>query len=177
MASTRIRDDLGRKQEQVQHSIYACNYAINAPGNGGTTPDYMEDPHIRAQKWGANLMTNAVDLESSLKGIRPLGQDCLGKDEYTNYTPNSQSQQYPSNDTLYTEQPRAIAPAWEIRQGNMMNTREQPYLFLDPQEEPKINFHTETSTRILEKDMFHPNSLQLKPDRLEDLLPHIPNRK
>ena len=52
MASTRIRDDLGRKQEQLQHSIYACNYAVNAPGNGGTTPDYMEDPHIRAQKVG-----------------------------------------------------------------------------------------------------------------------------
>ena len=86
MASTRIRDDLGRKQEQLQHSIYACNYAINAPGNGGTTPDYMEDPHIRAQV-GANLMTNAVDLESSLKGIRPLSHDCLGKDSMQNTHP------------------------------------------------------------------------------------------
>ncbi len=174
MASTRIRDDPDRIQEQLLHSTFSCNYNMNAPGNGGVTPDYMEDPHIRAQKWGANLMTNAVDLESNLFGIRKLGRDCLGKDEYNKSPVDSKPMQYPNNSKLYVEQPRAIAPAWELK--GAPNTREKPYVFFDPLHEPKISFQQDVQTRILEKDYFNPKSLPLTTLGTESLLPRMNNR-
>ena len=87
MASTRFRDDHARIEDQLRQSTFECGYMINAPGTG-TSPAFAADPYIRSQKWGANLMTNSVDLESELKGIRPISKDCHGKDEYTNYHVN-----------------------------------------------------------------------------------------
>ena len=168
MASTRFRDDPARVEDQVRQSTFACGYMINAPGNG-TKPDYMEDSHIRIQKWGANYMTNSVNLESELKGIRPLNNDCLGKHEYTNYAVDTQRIQYPNNSSLYTEQPRAIAPAWELR--GISNTQHGQPTFLDPQENVITPFNTNVSTRILEKDNFNPQSLKTEPCDPNTLLP------
>lgn len=168
MASTRFRDDLARREEQVRHSTFACGYMINAPGNG-TRPDYIEDPQFRLQKWGANYMTNSVDLESNLKGIRPLNRDCIGQSEYTNFNVNSQPIQYPNNSCLYTEQPRAIAPAWELRDVETQMPKYEP--LLNPQENVEVQFQNNVSTRILEKDTFNPESLLLHPLQTEDLLP------
>ena len=54
----------------------------------------------------------------------------------------------------YTEQSRAIMPAWTARD------LEQPHwsiLPLNPQEHTCIPFHNNLSTRILEKDYYSPN--------------------
>ena len=169
MASTRFRDDTARVEEQVRYSTFACGYMINAPGTG-TQPAYLEDPHFRLQKWGANYMTNSVDLESSLKGIRPLTRDCLGVAEYTNFDTNSQPIQYPTNSCMYIEQSRVIAPAWEIRDAEARQTDYEP--LLDPQENVTRGFQHNVSTRILEKDTFNPKSLLLSPLQSSDLLPN-----
>lgn len=168
MASTRFRDDTARVEEQVRHSTFACGYMINAPGNG-TRPDYIEDPHFRLQKWGANYMTNSVDLESSLKGIRPLTKDCIGVGEYTNFSTNSMPIQYPTNSCMYIEQSRTVAPAWEIRDKETRETTYEP--LLDPQENVTLTFQNNVSTRILEKDTFNPESLLLNPLQSTELLP------
>ena len=50
---------------------------LNVPGNG-SKPCYIENPSCRLQKWGGNLMTNCINLESDLIGLsRNLNKDCL----------------------------------------------------------------------------------------------------
>ena len=75
MASTRFYYDSCRTIKSLQQSTDPGRYMLNVPGNGDK-PAYMEDPHIRIQKWGGNLRTNTINLESDLKGItRPLNRD------------------------------------------------------------------------------------------------------
>lgn len=170
MASTRFRDDFARQEDQIRQSTQPLDYILNAPGNG-LSPDYMEDPHIRLQKWGGNLATNSVTLESSLMGYRqPLNRDCLGKDEYTQpaVAPAPTTVQYPSNNSLYTEQPRAINPAWELR--DMETTQHGDPTFFNPQDNLFQPFRTNVSTRILEKDHYSPNKMH-EPLRTSALLP------
>lgn len=158
MASTRFNNDSCRIKKQLQQSTGPGRWILNVPGNGAT-PDYMEDPHIRVQKWGANLMTNSIDLESQLRGVnRIAGKDCLGKDEYRMYNVRSDPVNYPNNSKLFTEQSRTIMPAWTARDLEQVNWYSLP---LNPQENTCMSFENNISTRILEKDHFvryQPNS-------------------
>jgi len=171
MASTRFRDDIARKEDQLRQSTGPCDYMINAPGNG-LTPSYMEDPHIRLQKWGGNLATNSVTLEGSLKGLRPSGRDCLGKDEYNRSAPAAETVVFPSNTALNTDQPRATNPAWELR--DQATTQHGDPTFFDPQANIFQPFRTNVSTRILEKDHYTPAKMH-EPLTTQFLLPaHAP---
>jgi hypothetical protein len=128
---------------------------LNVPGNGAI-PDYMADPHIRAQKWGGNLRTNAVDLENALQGgNRRLGSDCLGE-TYERHTPSNSAISAPTNTSLFTEQSRSIAPAWEVR--NLEKRGQWDYLFHDPQLGANVHmpFVANVNTRTAEKDAFVP---------------------
>ena len=125
---------------------------LNVPGNGDT-PDYMEDPHIRIQGWGANLRTNCINLESDMRGLtRPLNRDCLGKDNYESNAVPTERIRYQSNNQLYTEQSRAIMPAWTARDLEQVDWYTLP---LDPQENTCKPFLNNLSTRILEKDYYN----------------------
>jgi len=108
------------------------------------------------QKWGANLMTNTIELENELRGgTRPLNRDCLGKHQYTNpqfHTP-SVPVSYPTCATLTTEQSRATHPAWWYKD---LEQRNWEYPLLNPQVNVCLPFHNNLSTRILEKDAFTP---------------------
>ena len=59
MASTRFNYDSGRTIKHLQQSTGPGRYMLNVPGNGDK-PEYMEDPHIRLEKWGGNLDNNAA---------------------------------------------------------------------------------------------------------------------
>ena len=150
MASTRGFNDPARIGDRLVSSTAPSRWAMNVPGNG-VTPDYMADPHIILQKWGGNLMTNSVDIQSSLLGLdRPYNRDCLGLNEYK--TPrNARPIAVPTNTQLTTEQTRAIMPAWELRD---METIKWDYVHLNPQENVIMPFHSMLNTRILEKDHF-----------------------
>ena len=75
MSFTRFHDDPCRIKKQLQESTDQGRYMLNVPGNGDK-PCFMNDPFIRMQQWGANLMTNPIDLESDLKGMsRNLNRD------------------------------------------------------------------------------------------------------
>lgn len=147
MSFTRFHDDPCRIQKQLQQSTDPGRYMINVPGNG-LTPSYMVDPCMRMQKWGANLMTNTIDLESKLMGIdRRLDRDC------TVYTENpvlSEKIQYP-NQAPFIEQPRATEPAWMVREIEQNNWG---ILQLDPQENVIMPFQNNLSTRVIEKNNF-----------------------
>jgi len=168
MASTRFGYDIARKEDQLRQSTTPCDYIINAPGNG-TAPAYMEDPHIRLQKWGANLANNVVTIEGSLRGLgQQTGSDCLGKDEYNRSAPAVETSIFPSNTTLTTDQPRASNPAWELR--DQATTQHGAPTFVDPQSNIFQPFRMNVSTRILEKDHYTQPKIS-EPLRTQYLLP------
>ena len=153
MASTRFSNDTSRIQNALQQSTDPGRWVLNVPGNG-RTPDYIADPCIRIQKWGANLRTNMVDIENELLGInRRAGSHCPEEsaEKYHHHINNSTVIDCPINTTLYTEQPRAIAPAWTIRETANINSS---YLFRNPLLKSDIYrpFITNVDTRNLEKD-------------------------
>jgi hypothetical protein len=153
MAFTRDFDDDCRIEKNLQQSTDQGRWILNVPGNG-SNPAYMADPHIRIQTWGGNLMTNCVNLESELRGYnKPIGHDCLGKDEYKRFNVSTQAIQYPTNHALSTEESRAIMPAWTAR--DSVEPR-WAYLPLNPQENTCFPFQNNLSTRILEKEYFVP---------------------
>ena len=77
MAFTRFNNDHSRTRKLLQESTGPGRYMIDVPGNG-PNPCFMEDPFIRLQKWGANLQTDTINIESELLGInRRNCRDCI----------------------------------------------------------------------------------------------------
>jgi len=147
MAFTRFHDDQSRVEKQLQELTGPGRYMIDTPGNG-PAPPFMEDPFIRLQKWGANLRSNTINLESELLGIKQsVGKDCVNK----SIAPvKSSALKYPSMNPI-TQQSRATHPAWMVRDLEQDNFQ---YLFLDPQENTCIPFHNNLNTRLIERDNF-----------------------
>ena len=151
MAFTRFKYDDGRTKKQLQQSTDPGRWIMNVPGNG-SNPCYMEDPQIIIQKWGANLRTNAIDLENELRGgVAPLNRDCLGKDNYKTHAVSTDAIQYPTCNDLFTNQSRATNPAWWYRDLEQSHAQVLP---LNPQENVCFPFQSNLSTRTLEKDTF-----------------------
>ena len=150
MSFARFHDDPCRIQKQLQEMTGPGRYALNVPGNGDK-PCYMEDPYIRLQEWGGNLMTNSINLESDLMGLtRNLNRDCMKPNNYKKHEVRSNKVVYPQCNPI-TDQTRASHPAWEVRD------LEQPFwsiLPLNPQKNVCFPFKHNQSTRILEKDYF-----------------------
>ena len=148
---TRYNSDACRISKKLQQMTDQGRYIMNVPGLG-EYPAFIEDPYIVPQKWGANLRTNSINLDSELRGVnRPLNKDCLGKDVYQQFNFSSQPIRYPINNKNITEQSRAIAPAWEVRDAEQVDWYYPP---LNPQENTCIPFLNNLNTRILEKDYF-----------------------
>jgi hypothetical protein len=153
MAFTRFKYDDCRTKKSLQQATDPGRWILNVPGNGDK-PCYMEDPQIIPQKWGGNLRTNTIDLESDLRGVnRHISRDCLGKDEYQKYNVPNYAIQYPTCSQLTTEQSRATNPAWWYRDLEQNNFEYPP---LNPQLNVCLPFQTNLSTRVLEKDYFTP---------------------
>ena len=153
MAFTRFHDDPARIAKQLQQQTDQGRWAIDVPGNGDK-PCFQLDPQIIPQKWGGNLRTNTINLESDLLGVnRQIGRDCLGKDNYKSYNVPNEPIQYPTCTNLFTEQSRAIAPAWMVRDKEQVDWYYPP---LNPQENTCMSFSNNLNTRILEKDYFTP---------------------
>ena len=150
MAFTRFHDDPCRINKQLQESTGLGRYMLNVPGNG-SKPLYMDDPFIRMQKWGGNLMTNTVNLESDLFGLsRNTNRDDIQSNDYKLNAVKSQTVEYQSV-AAYTDQSRATHPAWEYRD---LEQTKLSILHLNPQENVCFTFQNNLSTRILEKDIF-----------------------
>lgn len=151
MSFTRFHDDPCRIAKQLEESSNVGKYMLNVPGNG-SKPIFMEDPYIRLQKWGGNLRTNIIEIEESLKGLnRKLNRDCLAENNYINFLPNSSSVEYPEHG-MFTEQPRTIMPAWNLRG---VKNREFQYLHRNPQARIQIPFDNCLQSRIIAVDNFN----------------------
>ena len=159
MAFTRFHDDPARQMKANQQSTGPGRWTLDVPGNG-LTPCFALDPQIIPQKWGANLWSNSIDVQSGLLGIdKGLNRDCLSTDsnginKYKRLNINTypMKNEYPVCDKfLTTEQSRVIMPAWTARSVEQNNF---DYLYSDPQKHTNMSFKNNVSTRILEKDNF-----------------------
>ena len=152
MAFTRFHDDPCRIMKKNQQTVDQARWILDVPGNGDK-PYYMNDPQIISQKWGGNLWTNSVDVQSSLLGIdrKPM-RDCLGESTNPLAKVNSHPIQYPVTNELTTEQSRATNPAFLYRDLEQVDWY---YLPLDPQENVFMPFRNNIDTRVLEKDYFN----------------------
>ena len=151
MSFTRFKYDDARTIKSLQQSTDPGRWVLNVPGNGAN-PSYIEDPQIIMQKWGANLRTNTIHLESELRGVnRTLNKDCLGINNYQQYNVSNEPISYPTCSTQITEQSRATNPAWWYRDLEQSNFG---YLPIDPQINTCMPFQNNVSSRILEKDEF-----------------------
>ena len=150
MAFTRFHDDPARVAKQLQQQTDQGRWAIDVPGNGDK-PCFQLDPQIIPQKWGGNLWTKSIDIQSSLLGIdRPLTRDCM-KSKYERKVEGSSPIVYPVCDGLTTDQSRVTAPAWMYRDLPQVHAYILPE---DPQANTEMHFRNNVSTRVLEKDNF-----------------------
>ena len=152
MSFTRFHDDPNRIKKQIDESSFAGRYMLNTPGQGMNLP-FSEDPQIRLQKWGANLQTNTVNLESDLHGLsRKQNRDNITLNLYTKSQPSSSKPNY-RNEQPYVEESRASHSAWMYK--DLEQTRwEQP--LLNPLNGLDKQFVDNIQTRVIEKDNFIP---------------------
>ena len=151
MSFTRFHDDPYRIEKQLQESTDQGRYMLNVPGNGDK-PHFIDDPHIRLEKWGGNISKNVVNLESDLRGLtRSTNRDLIDKNNYDLHKTERDEVSYPNHTKDITEQPRATHPAWTARDLEQVNWQ---ILHLDPREKACIPFENNLSTRIIEKENF-----------------------
>jgi hypothetical protein len=170
MACTRFNYYPCRTKKNLQQSTGPGRWVLNVPGNG-SEPCYMEDPHIRMQKWGANLCVNSLQIENELRGGRqPLSRDCLDNDYLgkNQYKQSVKSIAYPSCKSVFTEQSRSTNPAWWYRELEQVDWYYPP---LNPQENTCIHFQANVNTRIIEKDSFFLKRDCFLNENTRDLLP------
>ena len=154
MSFTRFHDDPARIKYGLEISTYSGRYALDTPGPGVNLP-YLEDSQIRMQKWGANLMTNPINIESDLRGLtRILNRDNIILNNYVN-TAAETSQKTHEKVKPFVDESRASHPAWMYR--DLEQTRwEVP--FINPLINVEKKFHDNIQTRILEKDNYVPTT-------------------
>jgi hypothetical protein len=143
MAFTRTNNDEARTIKRLQQSTDVGRWILNVPGNGIDMP-LMEDPHIRIQKWGANLHTNAINLESNLQGRHAI----LGPDLIQPRIASS-AIHYPKSRDLTTDQSRATLPAFTFRE----STRNNPHILLSNPQDHVYN-KVPINTRIVAKSEY-----------------------
>lgn len=147
MAFTRFSNDKDVIQKRLCESTFNGIYHLNTPGNGLDMP-YVNDSHIRLQKWGGNLRTNTLDIENDLRGLtRKLGSDFQ---IYTKTAASTDKKNYPTGDFL-TDETRASCPAWLFRDTNQQRTQ---FLPINPQYNIALPFENNQDTRFLEKDYY-----------------------
>nr|QFG75123.1 MAG: hypothetical protein [Megaviridae environmental sample] len=147
MALTRKKDDDSYINKQLDLMTFQGRYMLGEPGPGNVP--FQEDVFIRLQKNGANMRTNSLNIENSLLGLnKPLTKDCI---LYTADNPISYNVQV-GNQLPYTEQSRAIMPAWTARNLEQNNF---DVLLHDPQRHSMINFEHNNSSRIEEINKYN----------------------
>ena len=149
MSFTRFHDDPARITKYAQETSDPGRYMLNVPGNGDK-PCFMDDPNIRMQGWGANLRTNAVNLESDLRGMtRNLNHSTIN-DDYKLHSVDTNEVSYPTCDE-HVEESRVTHPAYMLRS---VETQRFDYLPMNPQANVCLKFQNNLDTSLLKRDNY-----------------------
>jgi len=152
MSFTRFYDDPNRIEAKLKEMTFAGRYQLDVPGPGTNLP-FQEDAQVRLQKWGANLHTNTVNIESDLIGLsRRLERDPQEENDYKQHMARSTMPNYPLSQP-FVDETRASHPAWMYR--NVVQNRWE-YPLINPQANIEKRFQDNIQTRILEKDFYIP---------------------
>jgi hypothetical protein len=160
MANTRKRSDPYQQYLYVNCSAGLGKYMLDVPGPGNNVP-FLEDPHIRLQRWGANMTTHTIDVEEDLLGkTRPINYHSMDNDTYQDRAVATQRVEFPSNQP-FVEESRASHPAWTYRD---VEQNYWSFPLLNPQYAPGDympgsfgvgkGIHENISTRLLEVDYY-----------------------
>lgn len=139
MAFTRFSNDIALQQKRLEESTSIGIYHLNTPGNGMNNP-YINDIHIRLQKWGANLHSNSTNIESQFRNM-PVDNVSHTKKNY-------------KDTSFLIDETRSSMPAWKIREKKQFR---YDYVPMNPQDNLFIPFQNNLNTRILEKDYYTKN--------------------
>jgi hypothetical protein len=142
MAFTRFHDDPIRIEKDLLEKTFTGIYQLTTPGTGES---YIEDPHIRLQKWGDSHRTNSFEINESLRRNKRLVHYDQPFDQPSSRRTEQGSKRFGTDET------RATLPAWTFRDKNQ--TRKE-FLLDDPQRTTWIPFDNNCPTRILEKDHY-----------------------
>ena len=153
MAFTRNMYDDKATTEMLREQTHTNRYMLDVPGPGNNLP-FMEDPFIRMQKWGGNLMSNAVSVEGDLFGLtRNLNKDLIKDNNYNTHTVKTKTVDYPTVNPI-TDQSRATHPAWTYREIEPSNWN---ILLKNPQSNVFMKFDNNIDTRLNEIEMYQKN--------------------
>jgi hypothetical protein len=147
MAFTRFSSDKDVIQKKLCESTFSGIYHLNTPGNGLNVP-YIDDTHIRLQKWGANLHERSFNVENELRGAtRKLSSDY----QVYNKKPIESYKKIYNDKSFQVDESRASCPAWLFRD----MTQHRPHILdKNPQYNLFFSFDNNQSTRMLEKDYY-----------------------
>ena len=155
MSFSRSYHDPNRVRDHVLQSRFAGYYALNTPGPG-TRPPFLEDPQIRLQKWGANLINQKTSVESDLRGMtRPLNRDDIEANDFSKHAVGGgcgacTASKY-ATELPFVDDSRNSQPAWLLRGVDRVRW---DYPIVNPQANLEKTFHDNIQTRILEKDYY-----------------------
>ena len=147
MSFTRFHDDPARIRKQLEETTFSEKYYLNTPGNG-VDMAFQLDPQLRLQGWGANLHSNAIQLESDFRGLtRKLNRDLITENNYKKTQAQTINYNYgTANPTI--DESRATHPSWVLRGAEQ--DRWEPLLF-QPQDHFERTFSCHIQTRLLER--------------------------
>jgi hypothetical protein len=150
MASTRINNDNFRVEENLLMSTGQSRYILNVPGNGMNN-SYINDPNIRLQYWGANILNNGIDLENKLYNIGLTNNNRNNLDISYNNVVGHSRRDYDTNNNKITTHERILSPAWNLKDtesnylSSLININHKPFIYDD-------NMFTQEYTRDSEFD-------------------------
>lgn len=152
MTSTRIRNDPIRIFKEMEIFTNPGRFAIETP-KWNDSYEFIEDPHVRIQNWEGNKYNNRVDIENDIQGYtKPLSRDYVEKDQYKQYAPTPNKNQYGLISKTITDESRATLPAFLFRDLEV-NRFETP--FINPQDRIEREFAWNIDTRLIEKDRLY----------------------
>jgi len=139
MSYTNTFYDETKVKQYMDENTYINQYMFHMPGNGGSRPMYVEDPHVRLTKWGANRWTNNVYIEDQLNNRgrkhRRRRHDYTLSDLRENIEGNCSKLEYPESEASFfeTRQSRAENPAWTLRDSTAHQFYERHFPLFNPQ--------------------------------------------
>ena len=156
---TRYNYDDIRYKKYLEESTGVGKYHMNVPGPAHNHK-YINDPYFRLEKFGANDLTNSIDIDNEFKGLtRTLNRDCINVNKHDELKQCEQIV-YSEKENV-VDQSRATHPAWEVRNTLNDDTSFQ-YLHYNPQDLNTFQFNNNLNSRILEKDYYKMNQFNRK---------------
>lgn len=142
MANSRIGNDPGRIAYNVRTSTDPVRHIIDTPAI--PNPMYIADPYVRAQQFGGNLYTDAIDVSTSLRTGFPARPTSFSVADWVR-RPTPAPITFPEYDPAFTENSRATEPAFALR--GAVQDRTPHFLPYDPTLQYNIPFLCDVSTR------------------------------